>query len=144
MLIPPLPPTPSTTCSRHSQLKDPELSDKNSQYLVGQGNRTRTHMHTRTHTRVVAQLWFRSSFISRKINNKLLLLKEWRLEKKKEKLSKPFALDRFDSRKMRKFVFYFYEDLLIKNSNFEHFNQNQTGKKKIVASVYKPVAAFLH
>lgn len=28
--------------SRHSRIKDPELSDKNSQYLVGQGNWSRT------------------------------------------------------------------------------------------------------
>lgn len=30
------------TCSRHSRIKDPELSDKNSQYLIGQGNTSRT------------------------------------------------------------------------------------------------------
>lgn len=35
-----------SACSRHSRVKDPELSDKNNQYLVGQGNGSRTHTHT--------------------------------------------------------------------------------------------------
>ena len=31
-----------SACSRHSRVKDPELSDKNNQYLVGQGNGWKT------------------------------------------------------------------------------------------------------
>lgn len=123
MLIPPLPPTPSTTtCSRHSQLKDPELSDKNSQYLVGQGNRTRTHMHTHTHARRRCSAVISKLIHIKENQQQTAAAERVKIRKKKEKLSKPFALDRFDSRKMRKFVFYFYEDLLIKNSNFEHLN----------------------
>lgn len=39
-----------SACSRHSQVKDPELGDKTNQYLVGQGS-AHTHTHiSRTHT----------------------------------------------------------------------------------------------
>lgn len=89
MLIPPLPPTPSTTCSRHSQLKDPELSDKNSQYLVGQGNRTRTHMHTHTHARRCSAVI--SELIHIKENQQTAAAERVKIREKKGKVVKAFC-----------------------------------------------------